>query len=255
MRLEGKVAVITGGGSGIGKATAKLFAKEGAKVLVADYNPKLGEETVEEIKKAGGMAYFEEVDVGYIADNKRMIETAINLYQRLDILYNNAGHGGPSFEDTTEENWNRMLNVVLTGPFFACKYAIEQMRKQGSGNIIFTSSIFGMWGISKGGLPAYCTAKGGVIMLGDCLSRLLGKDNIRVNVICPGVTNTAIYDLYGSHVQTKEDKEAAMTEAAKGIALGKVGQPDDVASLALFLASDESSHLTGGAYVCDGGRT
>jgi len=259
MRLEGKVAVVAGGGSGIGRATAKLFAKEGAKVLVADNNSKLGQETVQEIKKAGNTASFVEVDISRVADNKRMIETAINLYQRLDILYNNAGFGGPSLEATTEENWREILDVGLTGPFFACNYAIPQMRKQGSGNILFTASAGGMLGVGRGRAPGYAAVKGGIIMVGDCLSRLLGKDNIRVNVICPGVTDTAlydshVYDSHGVHNLTDEEQRAFIAGAAKRTALGKVGTAEDVAFLALFLASDESSHITGAAYLIDGGH-
>jgi NAD(P)-dependent dehydrogenase (short-subunit alcohol dehydrogenase family) len=260
MRLEGKVAVITGAGSGIGRATAKLFAKEGAKVLVADYNSKLGQETVQEIKKAGGTANFVEVDVARIADNERMIDTAINLYQRLDILYNNAGFGGPTLEATTEENWRVMLDVNLTGPFFACKHAIPQMQKQGSGNILFTASAGGLKGVSKARSPSYSAVKGGVIMLGDCLSRLLGQYNIRVNTICPGVTNTALYDSHfydaqgNVHNLNEEEKSTFMAGIAKHISVGKVGTAEDIASLALFLASDESSHITGEAFLIDGGR-
>ena len=260
MRLDGKVAVITGAGSGIGKATAKLFAKEGAKVLVADYNPKSGQETVLEIKQAGGIGSFLEVNVGRISDNNHMIDTAINLYERIDILFNNAGLGGPTLEDTTEENWRTMIEVNLTGPFFASKYVVPHMKKQGGGVILFTASAGGMWGISKARSPSYSAAKGGEVMLGDCLSRLLGKDNIRVNVICPGITNTGLYDSHfydakgAAHTMNEEEKQAFMTGFAKTMALGKVGTPEDIANLALFLASDESAHITGEALLIDGGR-
>jgi NAD(P)-dependent dehydrogenase (short-subunit alcohol dehydrogenase family) len=260
MRLEGKVAIITGAGSGIGKATARLFAKEGAKILAADYNAKSGKETVEEIKQTGGIASFIEVNIGQVSDNKRMVDTAINLYQRLDILYNNAGLGGPTLETTTEENWQAMLDVNLTGPFFACQHAIPQMRKQGGGIILFTASAGGMWGVSKARSPSYAAVKGGVVMLGDCLSRLLGKDNIRVNVICPGITNTALYDSHfydaqgAAHTLNEDEKRAFMAGFSKNIALGRVGKPEDIASLALFLASDESSFITGESFLIDGGR-
>jgi NAD(P)-dependent dehydrogenase (short-subunit alcohol dehydrogenase family) len=260
MRLEGKVAVITGAGSGIGRATAKLFAKEGAKILVADYNTKLGQETVEEIKKVGGDASFKEVDVGKIADNESMIDTAVNLYQRLDILYNNAGLGGPTLEATTEENWRAMLDVNLTGPFFACKRAIDVMKKQGSGNILFTGSAGGLKGTGRARSPSYAVVKAGVILLTDCLSRLVGQYNIRVNAICPGVTNTALYDSHFYDAQgnaktlNEEEKRAFMAGFNKQISLGRVGTPEEIANLALFLASDESSHITGEAVLIDGGR-
>ncbi|MGP8079080.1 MAG: SDR family NAD(P)-dependent oxidoreductase [Dehalococcoidales bacterium] len=260
MRLEGKVAVITGAGSGIGRATAKLFAKEGAKILVADFNSKLGQETVEEIKKAGGTANFSEVNVGRIADNERMIDTAVNIYQRLDILYNNAGIGGPTLEATTEENWQTMLDVNLTGPFFASKRAIEVMKKQGIGNILFTGSAGGLKGTSRARSPSYSAVKGGVILLADCLSRLVGQYNIRVNTICPGVTNTALYDSHFYDAQgnaktlNEEEKRAFMAGFNKQISLGRVGTPEEIANLALFLASDESSHITGEAILIDGGR-
>ena len=260
MRLEGKVAVITGAGSGIGKATAKLFAKEGAKVLAADYNSKSGQETVFEIKQTGGTASFVEVDIGRVADNERMIDTAIDLYKRLDILYNNAGIGGPTLEATTEENWRAMLDVNLTGPFFACNRAIPQMRKQGAGNILFTASAGGLMDVSRSKSPSYAAVKGGQILLGNCLSRILGKDNIRVNIICPGVTNTALYDSHFydvrgiAHTMSEEERNAFMVGQNKTTALGRVGTPEEIASLALFLASDESSHITGQAILIDGGR-
>jgi 3-oxoacyl-[acyl-carrier protein] reductase len=189
-----------------------------------------------------------------------MIDTAVNLYQRLDILYNNAGLGGPTLEATTEENWQAMIDVNLTGPFFACQHVIPQMKKQGGGVLLFTASQGGVWGVSKARSPSYSIVKGGVVMMGDCLARLLGKDNIRVNVICPGITNTGLYDSHfydaqgKEHTLNEEEKRAFMAGFSKNIALGRVGKPEDVANLALFLASDESAFITGESFLIDGGR-
>jgi NAD(P)-dependent dehydrogenase (short-subunit alcohol dehydrogenase family) len=251
MRLSGKVAIITGGGSGIGEASAKLFAKEGAKVLIADKNQKSGQQVVLQIKNQGSDAIFVQVDVTRSDDIEKMIQTAIQSYGRLDILFNNAGVAGDIFEDTTEAKWRQVIDVNLTGPFLACMHAIPIMKKQGSGNIINTGSIAGLAASARS--PSYNATKGGLIMLTRSLARILGKDNIRVNCICPGPIDTGLTDAFMGFPTNEESKLKIKESIARMTPLGRYGQPNEIASVVLFLASDESSYVTGAAYVVDGG--
>ena len=253
MRLGNKVAVITGAGSGIGRASAKLFAQEGAKVVVADINPASGQQTVKEITRLGGEAMFVQVDVASATDNQRLIDLALSSYGKLDILFCNAGVAGETLADTTEESWRRTLDINLTGPYLACTCAIPQMQKQGGGAIIFTSSIGGV--IASGRSPAYAATKGGLITLGKALAKMLAKDNIRVNSLCPGATETEMNDAVMGFPQSEEERWAAKTASIKPIPLGRYARPEEIAHVALFLASDESSFVTGAAYLVDGGRS
>ena len=253
MRLKDRVAVITGAGSGIGKASAKLFAREGAKVVVADINGEKAKETVEEIKKEGGEATPIQVDVSSAADNERMIQTAIDSYGRLDILFNNAGIVGDPLDETTEEKWRRVMDVNLTGPFLACMYAIPYMRKQGSGNIINTSSRGGLG--ATGRSVSYTASKGGLVMLSRALARIIAKDNIRVNCICPGSVDTGLSDAFGGYPKTEEERQKVHAARCARIPLGRTAKPEELASVALFLASDESSFVDGVALLVDGGTT
>jgi NAD(P)-dependent dehydrogenase (short-subunit alcohol dehydrogenase family) len=253
MRLENKVALVTGAGSGIGRASAILFAREGARVVVADLNSASGQETVRDIKALGGQATLVQVDVGAASDNQRMIEVALESYGRLDILFCNAGVAGAPLADTTEDNWRRTLDINLTGPFLACTYAIPPMRKQRTGNILFNSSVGGV--IASGRSPAYAAAKGGLITLGKALAKMLAKENIRVNVICPGATETDMNDAVLGFPKNDEQRRAAKAESVRPIPLGRYAHPEEIANVALFLASDESSFVTGAAYLVDGGRS
>jgi NAD(P)-dependent dehydrogenase (short-subunit alcohol dehydrogenase family) len=249
MRLKGKVAIITGAGSGIGEATANLFAKEGARVVVADINPKAGQRVTQQIRLDGGQATFVEVDVACAADNKRMIQTAIDNYGRIDILFTNAGVLGDCLDDTTEEKWRRVIDVNLTGPFLAYMYVVPIMRKQGSGNIIATASIAGL---RAGENPAYNSSKGGLIMLTRSLAKNLGKDNIRVNCICPGHVETGFTEPHLNKL-TEEGRKARIAANIAATPLGRQVKPEEIASAALFLATDEPSIITGCALVVDGG--
>jgi len=251
VRLKGKVAVITGAGSGIGRATAKLFAQEGAKVVVADINSKTGEEMVQQIKEAKGEATFVRVDVSCAADLQRMIQTAINSYGKLDILFNNAAVPGESLDETTEEKWHKVIDTNLTGPFLACMYAIQEMRRQGGGNIINTGSTGALR--AAGRSPSYTASKGGLVMLSRALARALAKDNIRVNCVCPGRVNTGLTDAFLGYPRSEEERRARLATVLASIPLGRQGKPEEIASVVLFLASDESSFVTGSVLVADGG--
>jgi NAD(P)-dependent dehydrogenase (short-subunit alcohol dehydrogenase family) len=244
-KLDGKVALITGAASGIGRATALLFTKEGAKVAVADYVPAGGQETVKMIQKAGGEAIFIEADVSRKTDVERMVKTTVNSYGRIDILYNNAGIGqrGVSMLETTEEEWDRVLNINLKGVFLGSKYVIPVMLDQGGGVIINTASIVGLVGLP--GNPAYSVSKAGVIQLTKMMAAEYGRQNIRVNCICPGAIQTPM-----------TEATSIPTDAYIRVQfLRRAGQPEDVARAVLYLASDDSSFVTGVALVVDGGWT
>jgi NAD(P)-dependent dehydrogenase (short-subunit alcohol dehydrogenase family) len=245
-RLDNKVAVITGAASGIGRATAIRFAAEGAAVVVSDLNTEGGEATVRECREHGGRAVFQKTDVAAEADIKSMIARAVAEFGRLDITFNNAGFGGAlgPLEEISVENWDRTHAVLLRGVFLGIKYSIPEMRKAGGGSIISTASIAGMRG--GRGPTVYSAAKAGVINLTNCAAVELGKDRIRVNCICPGGIVTPIT---GDRVS---DREQALAQSQP---IRRAGQPDDIAAMALFLASDESEWVTGAAMLVDGGFT
>lgn len=260
MRLKDKVAVITGAGSGIGKASAKLFAKQGAKVVVADINSTLGLEVVSQITAGGGKGSFIQTDVGCSVDIKRMLSHAVDSYGRLDILFNNAGYMSEPMDQITEEQFRRAIDVMLTGPFIASRYAIPIMRNQGGGCILNTGSFrsFVAGGIKNPQLqarrsPAYFAAKGGLLMLTKYLAVILAKDNIRVNCICPGTVETDITTQSDKRF-SDEEKSCMNSDVIGLIPMGRLAKPEEIASAALFLASDESSFVTGVGFPVDGGR-
>ncbi len=240
-KLDGKVALITGSGSGIGRATALLFAREGAKLMVADYVPAGGQETVRMIKEAGGEAAFIEVDVSKSADVQRMIKTTVDTYGRIDVLFNNAGIQGPllPLAEITEDDWNLVLSTNLSSVFLGSKHAIPVMLQQGGGVIISTSSTMGLGG--KAGIAPYACTKAGIISLTKTMAAEYGSAGIRVNCICPGV----IYTPMGGPSADLLDMNY--------IPLRRAGQPEEIAKAALFLASDDSSFVTGVPLVVDGG--
>lgn len=243
-RLDNKVAIITGAASGIGQATAIRFAGEGAAVVVADLNTDGGEITVLECRENGGRAVFQRADVSAEADVRMLIERAVKEFGRLDITYNNAGFVGAlgPLEEITAEAWDRTHAVLLRGVFFGIKHSIPAMRKAGGGSIISTASIAGMRG--GFGPTIYSAAKSGVINLTECAAVELGKDRIRVNCICPGGIHTPI-----AGARTDRGAESL----AQSQPIRRAGQPEDIANMALFLASDESEWITGASMLVDGG--
>lgn len=240
-RLDNKVAVVTGAASGMGRATAIRFAKEGATVLVADLNAQGGELVVSEIAASGGNAVFQRTDVTREADIEAMIDRAVRQFGRLDITYNNAGVLGALgyIEDIKAEDWDRTLAVLARSVFFGIKHSVKPMRKSGGGSIISTSSLAGLHGVP--GLPAYTAAKFAIVGLTQTAACELGKDNIRVNCICPGGIDTPLV------------AKTLRPDAGRGMPLGRLGTPDDIADMVLFLAGDESRWITGTAMVVDGG--
>ena len=244
-RLKNKVAIVTGGGSGIGRATCLLFAREGAKVVVADYVAEGGNETVKQIKTAGGEAVFVQADVSKSADVQNMIGATVRNYGRVDILFNNAGIEGPSSKlaNLQEEDWDRVIAIDLTSVFLGIKYVIPEMVKQGGGVILSTASVAGMVGFPGSG--AYAAAKAGVINLTRLAALEYADKNIRVNCICPGVIETPMVDRV---VGGRSRERIVRTEP-----VGRLGRPEEIANAALFLASDESSFATGAPFIIDGG--
>jgi NAD(P)-dependent dehydrogenase (short-subunit alcohol dehydrogenase family) len=242
-KLDGKVALITGAGSGIGRASAILFAQEGAKVAVADYVPAGGQETVKMIKDSGGEAVFIEADVSKTADVQRMVNATVEAYGRIDILFNNAGINGPLVRtaEASEEDWDRIININLKGVFLASKYSIPVMLSGGGGAIVNTASIAGFMASPYD--AAYSASKGGVIQLTKSIALEYAHQNIRVNCICPGVIETPMAEM------------EILPERAYYIPQKRKGQPEDIARAALYLASEDSSYVTAASLVVDGGWT
>jgi NAD(P)-dependent dehydrogenase (short-subunit alcohol dehydrogenase family) len=250
MRLHGKVAVITGASSGIGRATALLFSTEGAKVVVSDIDSDGGNETVRMIGDRNGDAFFVQADVSRGEDVRKMIGKTVEQYGKLDILFNNAGIGcAGTVVDIPEEKWDRTIEVNLKSVFLACKYAIPFMMKQGGGSIINAASVNGLFGFYNE--AAYDASKGGVVLLTRATALDFGSRNIRVNCICPGVVETSMTRNWIESSPNPEEFRRELVGLHPG--LNRLITPDEVAHVALFLASDESSGITGAAYTVDGG--
>ena len=249
-RLENKVAVITGGASGIGAATVKRFCAEGAAVVIADLNRAGGRELVDAVTATGGRATFQHTDVSVEADAHAAMQRAVAAYGRLDVVFNNAGLGGAigSLEETSVEDWDRTQAVLLRGVFLGIKHAIPHLRAAGGGSIISTASVAGLRG--GAGPHSYSAAKAGVINLTRSASLELGRDHIRVNCICPGGIHTPLISS-----RFPGGDEALTPLLAMLQPLPRAGYPEDIAAMALFLASDESAFVTGAAMVVDGGFT
>ena len=249
MRLRDKVAVITGAASGIGRASALLFAREGARVVVADIQEAEGQGAVEAIRTGGGQATFVRCDVSRSAEVEQLFAATRAAWGRLDVLFANAGVPGfaTRLADTSETRWRRIIDVNLTGVFLCLKHGIPALAETGGGSAILTASIGGLAAFP--GSAAYSAAKGGIIALARTAAIEYADRGVRVNAICPGYIQTP---LTGRRLGPAE-RAALITKLAADAPLGRMGTPEDVARLALFLASDESAYVTGLAIPVDGG--
>ena len=251
MRLVDKVAIITGAGAGIGRSTALLFAKEGAKVVVADYDSERGAETVSIIREDGGEATFIQVDVSKAADAERMASTTVETYGKLDILVNNAGiYMQANAVEMTEEDWDRILDVNLKGVFLCSKYCIPEMIKGGGGSVVNIGSEAGIVGIKN--QVAYNVSKSGIIALTKSTAIDFAAHNIRVNCVCPGTTETP---LVKAALERAPDPAAARRALEEVRPANRLGRPEEIAAGILYLASDESPYATGSILSIDGGYT
>lgn len=250
MRLENKVALITGGSSGIGLETALLFAKEGAKVVVVDINDAGGQQAVDRIKAEGGQAAYYHADVSKAADCEQMVAFAEKTFGKLNVLFNNAGimHNDDGDAVSTEEAiWDLTMNINVKGVFFGCKYGIPAMQRAGGGSIINTASFVAHLGAATPQI-AYTASKGAVLSMTRELAIIHARENIRVNALCPGPLRT---DLLMKFLNTEEKKQRRLVH----IPIGRFGEAKEMASATLFLASDESSYMTGTEFLVDGGIT
>ncbi|MEW6272549.1 MAG: glucose 1-dehydrogenase [Thermodesulfobacteriota bacterium] len=244
-KLDDKIAIVTGAASGIGRASALLFAAEGATVVVADVDLAGAEETVRRAAAAGGRAHARRVDVTDAESVRALIELAVEQHGRLDVLFNNAGIGGDyaALADCSVENFDRIVAVNLRGVFLGMKYGIQAMLDSGGGVIVNTASVSGLVGAAA--FPAYCASKAGVILLTKSAAVAYAKHNIRANCICPGVTDTPILRMIPDEFR----------DSMRHHPLQRKADPAEIARMALFLASDDSSFATGAEFVVDGGFT
>jgi len=251
MRLENKVALITGGTSGIGAAAAELFAREGAKVAITGRNESRGHAVTARILQSGGTAIFLRTDVRKAAECQRAVDETVRSYGRLDILFNNAGVFFPQTAiDCSEEEWDLQIDINLKGTFLMSKYALGPMIAQGGGVIVNNSSGWGLVGGDKA--VAYCASKGGVVLLTKAMAIDHGRQGIRVNCICPGDVDTPMLP---EDARLRGLDWKTYRAGCENRPLGRIGTVDEIAEAVLFLASDDASFVTGAALVVDGGGT
>jgi NAD(P)-dependent dehydrogenase (short-subunit alcohol dehydrogenase family) len=251
MRLAGKVAVITGGGSGIGRATAILFAREGAKVVIGNRSVPAGEATIAQIRAEGGEARFVRTDVTVAADVERLVETAVEVYGKLDCMFNNAGINMPgSVLEVSEKDWDYTIAVNLKSVFLGSKYALPHLIRNGGGTIINDSSNAGL--IGRPNDPVYCASKHGIIGLTKSMALLHGPQNVRVNVICPGPVESNMTE---EGRRKMGDAAAYDRKIASETALKRIAKAEEVAELVAFLASDAARNITGATIAIDGGKS
>jgi NAD(P)-dependent dehydrogenase (short-subunit alcohol dehydrogenase family) len=246
--MKGKVAIVTGGGSGMARAACLKFAENGVRVAVVDIDAQVAEETVALIEKAGGTAISIKADMGQDEDIKMMVEQTVGAFGRLDYAYNSVGIGGVygGFEGTSDDLWADIINVDLASIWHCLKAEVPEMLKAGGGVIINTSSVAGLKAHSME--PAYCAAKHGVVGLTKSAAVVYAPQNIRVNAICPGPIFTKMWR--NTHFGADEQKKVAEV-----VPMRRIGQPEEVANVVLFLCSDEASYVTGVALPIDGGMS
>lgn len=250
MRLKDKVALITGAASGIGKETALLFAREGAAIVACDVNDALGAETVKQIESGKGKAIYVHADVSKASDCERMVKQAETVFGKLNIMFNNAGimHSNDDNAETTEESvWDLTMAINLKGVFLGCKYGIPALKRAGGGSIINTASFVAILGAATPQI-AYTASKGGVLAMTRELAIVHARQKIRVNALCPGPLKT---ELLMKFLDTEAKKQRRLVH----IPMGRFGEAKEMAQAALFLASDESSYVTGTEFMVDGGIT
>jgi NAD(P)-dependent dehydrogenase (short-subunit alcohol dehydrogenase family) len=249
-RLDGKVALITGAGSGIGRESALLFGAEGAAVVAVDLNEETAHETAAAIKSAGGQSTAVRADVSRAADCEAMVQAAEAAYGKVDVLFNNAGIMHPQDDDsvaTSEEVWDVTIAINAKSVFLGCKYGIPALRRAGGGSVINTSSMVALMGSATPQL-AYTASKGAVLAMTRELAIVHARENIRINALCPGPLRTELLMKF-------LDTEAKLQRRLVHIPIGRFGEASEIARAALWLASDESSYVTGSQFVVDGGIT
>lgn len=247
--FDGKVALVTGGGVGIGRATALALAREGAQVVIGNRNSERGDEVVKAVQDAGGEASFLRTDVESEGDIKALVDHAVSTYGRIDVAFNNAGIEGlvAPLVDQTDDNFHSVMNINVRGVWLSMKYQIPQMLKSGGGAIVNNSSVAGMIGF--GGIGIYSASKHAVMGLTKCAALEYSAQGIRINAVNPGVIDTSMVDRLADSMETEKESLSALHP------IGRIGQPDEVANAVLWLCSDKASFVTGIGMAVDGAYT